>query len=309
MKHVTAVAVCCLLIATASAQELKWPPALEGRWDLNISVGGKQLPGWLEVKHSGVNTLVGRVMIISGSARPISKVYYEDGKFSFAIPPQWDKSNQNVQVNGTIANDSLKGSIQHVDGRTYTWIGSRAPSLRRDKAPEWSAPITLFNGKDTQGWHTEGANQWIAEGGILRSPKSGSNFITDKTFTDFKLHIEVRYPKGSNSGIYLRGRYEVQVADSKGMEPWDDQFSGVYGLLSPNEMVAKDAGEWQTLDITLIGRRVTVVANGITVIADQVIPGITGGALDSREGEPGPLLIQGDHGPVDYRNIVITPAK
>jgi hypothetical protein len=93
------------------------------------------------------------------------------------------------------------------------------------------------------------------------------------------------------------------------MEPWDDQLGGVYGLLSPNEMVAKDAGEWQTYDITLVGRRVTVVANGVTIIADQVIPGITGGAIDSREGEPGPILIQGDHGPVDYRNIIITPVK
>jgi hypothetical protein len=93
------------------------------------------------------------------------------------------------------------------------------------------------------------------------------------------------------------------------MEPWDDQLGGVYGLLSPNEMVAKDAGEWQTYDITLVGRRVTIVANGVTIISDQVIPGITGGALDSKEGEPGPILIQGDHGPVDYRNIIITPTK
>jgi hypothetical protein len=147
------------------------------------------------------------------------------------------------------------------------------------------------------------------ESGILRSPKSGSNLISDQVFNDFKLHIEFRYPKGSNSGVYLRGRYEVQVDDAKGLQPWSDHFGGIYGLLPPNEMVAKDAGEWQAYDITLIGRRVTIVANGSTVIADQVIPGITGGAIDSKEGEPGPFLIQGDHGPIDYRNIVVTPAK
>ena len=62
-------------------------------------------------------------------------------------------------------------------------------------------------------------------------------------------------------------------------------------------------------DITLIGRRVTVVANGKAIIVDQIIPGITGGALDSKEGEPGPIMLQGDHGPVEYRNIIITPAK
>jgi hypothetical protein len=101
----------------------------------------------------------------------------------------------------------------------------------------------------------------------------------------------------------------VQIADNKGSEPLKDYFGAVYGFLSPSEMVAKEAGEWQVYDITLIGRMVTVVANGKTVICNQEIPGITGGALDSKEGEPGPLLIQGDHGPVDLRNIILTPGK
>ena len=131
--------------------------------------------------------------------------------------------------------------------------------------------------------------------------------MSDEKFMDFKLHIEFRYPEGSNSGVYLRGRYEVQVTDSKGKEPSDIEFSGVYGFLTPNEMAAKSAGEWQSYDITLIGRRVTVTANGVTVINDQNIPGITGGALNSKEGEPGPFMIQGDHGPIEYRNIVVTP--
>ena len=154
-----------------------------------------------------------------------------------------------------------------------------------------------------------GENQWVAKSGVLSSPHSGANLVTDNTFTDFKLHIEFKIPKGSNSGVYLRGRYEVQVADSKGLEPLKDQLGAIYGFIAPSEMVAKAAGEWQTYDITLVGRMVTVVANGITVICSQEIPGITGGAIDSKEGEPGPLMIQGDHGPVEYRNIMITTAK
>jgi hypothetical protein len=123
------------------------------------------------------------------------------------------------------------------------------------------------------------------------------------------LHIEFRYPKESNSGVYLRGRYEVQVEDNKGKEPSSTYFGGVYGFLTPNEMAAKSAGEWQSYDITLIGRKVTVVANGKKIICDQNIPGITGGALDSNEGAAGPIMLQGDHGPIEYRNIIITPAK
>jgi hypothetical protein len=144
---------------------------------------------------------------------------------------------------------------------------------------------------------------------VLKSPHSGSNIVSDQKFNDFKLHIEFRYPKESNSGVYLRGRYEIQVEDSKGKEPTVDFLGAVYGFIIPKKMMAKDAGEWQSYDITLIGRRVTLVVNGTQVITDQEIPGITGGALDSNEGEPGPLQIQGDHGPIELRNIVITPAK
>ena len=169
--------------------------------------------------------------------------------------------------------------------------------------------MSLFNGRDTKGWHAMGANQWVAEGGILRSPHSGSNLVTDSIFTDFKLHIEFRYPKESNSGVYLRGRYEVQIEDDKGMEPTSHFLGGIYGFLVPSETMAKAPGEWQYYDITLVGRMVTVVANGVEIICNQQIPGITGGAINSHEGEPGPLLIQGDHGPVDFRNIIITPAK
>jgi len=101
----------------------------------------------------------------------------------------------------------------------------------------------------------------------------------------------------------------VQVSDSKGKEPLKDEFGAIYGFISPTEQVAKEPGEWQSYDITLVGRIVTVVANGKRIICEQEIPGITGGAIDSKEGEPGPLLIQGDHGPVEYRNILITQAK
>ncbi|MFT3704750.1 MAG: DUF1080 domain-containing protein [Agriterribacter sp.] len=283
---------------------------IQGRWDLTLTINGKEYPSWLEISHSGHHMLVGQFVGIVGSARPIARVNFVGGKMSFAIPPQWDKGTADLQVEGTLQGDHWNGTMISCEGETYSWTGVRAPSLRRDKPAVWGAPIRLFNGKDLSGWHAMGDNQWIvAPGGILKSPKSGANLITDKTFTDFKLHIEFRYPKESNSGVYLRGRHEVQVTDSKGLEPSKDQLGAIYGFITPSEMPAKDAGEWQSYDITLTGRMVTVVCNGKTIICNREIPGITGGAINSNEGEPGPLLIQGDHGPIEYRNIVITPAK
>ncbi len=282
---------------------------LEGRWDMTITMAGKKLPSWLEVSHSGTRTLVGRFVYAFGSARPVAKISFASGKFSFSIPPQWEPGTSDMKFEGKLTGDSLTGTMLYTDGKKYNWTAVRAPNLRRQTEPVWGEPISLFNGTNLEGWHALGNNQWKAVSGILESPKSGSNLVTDKNFTDFKLHIEFRYPKGSNSGVYLRGRYEVQIEDHKGVEPWYDKFSGVYGFIAPTEMTAKDPGEWQSYDITLVGRMVTVVANGITVICNQEIPGITGGAINSREGEPGPLMIQGDHGPIAYRNIVLTPAK
>jgi hypothetical protein len=284
-------------------------PAIEGRWDLTVIVDGKEYPSWLEVVHSGSKRLVGSYVGITGSARPISKVNFSDGKLSFTIPPQWENEDNDLSFEATLQDGNLTGTMVAANGKTYNWTGHRAPSLNRTTAPVWGTPVKLFNGTNLDGWKALGENQWVVEAGVLKSPHSGANLITDKTFSDFKLHVEFRCPKGSNSGVYLRGRYEVQIEDSKGKEPMKDLFGAIYGFLTPSEMAAKDAGEWQSYDITLVGRMITIVANGKQIICNQAIPGITGGALDSKEELPGPLYIQGDHGPIEYRNIVLIPAK
>ena len=307
--HKSGIFAVALLVFFGNAVQAFSADAVEGRWDVVIESNGKSLPSWLEIEHSGIKTLVGRFVHSGGSARPISVINSNNGKYSFTIPPQWEESTRNLEFEFELVGDQLKGTMVFVDGKTYNWTAQRAPSLKRTGEPAWGKPIKLFNGTDLKGWHATGENQWVVEEGILRSKKSGSNLVSDQTFNDFKLHVEFRYQKGSNSGVYLRGRYEVQIADDKGKDPWKGFFGAVYGFLTPSEMAAKDAGEWQTFDITLIGRMVTVVANGKTVISNQEIPGITGGALDSKEGEPGPIYFQGDHGPIDFRSVVITPAK
>jgi len=320
MKKIFSVFVSgCLLFSTAVSVQANetypsgyvWDKALEGRWDITIDIDGTPAPSWLEITHSGNRTFVGRFVAVTGSARPVSKVNVTGNKFSFSIPPQWEEGDADMVLEGELNGADLAGTIVTSEGKKYNWTGKRAPSLLKSGTPAWGKPVTLFNGKDLSGWKPVGdkENQWVAENGILKSPKSGVNLVTEQKFTDFKLHIEFRYQKGSNSGIYLRGRHEVQIQDDRGNEPSNILFGGIYGFVTPSEMAARGAGEWQTYDITLIGRKVSIVANGKTIVCDQLIPGITGGALDSNEGEPGPIYLQGDHGPIEFRNIVLTPAK
>ena len=283
---------------------------LVGRWDITITTPTGTAPSWLEIDSSGREALVGHIVGIVGNVRPISEIIVEGDSLRFAVPRQWEGGDGALRVVGRLQGDRLVGRMTFPDNTTLNWQGVRAPRLARAQPPVWGAPIKLLNKNDLNGWQPMGSsNQWVVSDGVLSSPKSGVNLRTSRTFGDFKLHIEFRYPKESNSGVYLRGRYEVQVEDDYGREPYSHRFSGIYGFVTPSEIVARPAGQWQTYDITLVGRQVTVVANGKMVICNQEIPGITGGALDSNEGEPGPLYLQGDHGPIEYRNIVITPAR
>jgi hypothetical protein len=280
-----------------------------GRWDITIEQGSAKLPSWLEVRPSGNGYLVGQFVGVVGMARPVARIDTAGGMIRFAIPPQWEQGKADLQFEARMQGDELRGTMTFPDGKRSDFSATRAPSLRRTAAPKWGAPVQLFNGKDLTGWRALGTNQWRAVNGVLQSPRSGANLVTERTFTDYKLHVEFRYPKGSNSGVYQRGRYEVQIEDSLTTEPQNDLLGAVYGFLAPSEVVARKPGEWQSFDITMIGRMITVVANGTTVICNREIPGITGGALDSNEGAPGPLLLQGDHGPIEYRNIVLRPAQ
>ncbi len=305
--RVIRVLLVCFFSLVSSVTMSQESEALEGRWNLTIQKDGEELPSWLEITHSGNHTLVGRFVYAFGSARPISEISYEKTTFRFEIPPQWEPGGSNMIFEGDLVGDALNGTMVYTDGKRYDWTAVKAPKLKYRAAPNWGGTVALFDGESLNGWHAEGENQWIVEEGILKSPASGSNLVSDRKFSDFKLKAEFRYPEDSNSGLYLRGRYEVQIADNYGKEASSVYFGGVYGFLTPNEMVAKKAGEWQTFEITLIGRRVTVIANGTTIINDQNIPGMTGGALDNKEAQPGPIFIQGDHGPIDFRKIEITP--
>ncbi len=303
----------CLSVTSAFAQNRPRyvPPTLIGRWDIVVHDQGGDFPSWLEVTLSGRETLVGRFVAAFGSARPVSEVKVKGNEFSFEVPVQWEDLKTNQWMKGTFTDDKISGTTLAYNGKTLAFDGVRVPLLTRMAPPVWGKPIELFDGKTTKGWgpRANEKSNWVVKNGVLVNTKSGADLVSDQKFTDFKVHAEFRYPAGSNSGIYLRGRYEAQIEDNFG-KPADSHFvGGIYGFLVPKVNAAKKAGEWQTYDITLVGRFVTVALNGVTVISEQEIPGITGGALDSKEGEPGPFFIQGDHGPIEFRKFVVTPVK
>lgn len=285
---------------------------LLGRWDLTVEGADGSYPSWLEVRLRTETQLMGSFVGQFGSLRYLTEVSYQDGKVSFTAPVQYEQNKSDLKFVGTLKDDRLEGTTQDAEGRTIKWTGVRAPDLRRPRAPQWGEPVALFNGKDLTGWKprtSEHKGCWTVENGILVANPPCVDLISERTFDDFKLHVEFMYPSGSNSGLYLRGRYEVQIQDDAGKALDSLRLGGVYGFLRPVVDAARPAGEWQTFDITLAGREVTVVLNGQTVIDAESIPGITGGALDSNEGAPGPLMLQGDHGKISFRAITVTPAR
>jgi hypothetical protein len=302
-----------LPIHSADRDALKGQPLL-GRWDLTVNDSGNHYPSWLEIRMSGYRTLVGSYVGQFGSVRPISRIDFDtnSGTFHFVVPPQWERRTNDIVVEGKLDGEKLTGTVPNDAGKAVPWEGHHAPSLVREHAPKWGKAVELFNGRDLTGWkarHADGKHGWRVENGSLINANPGNDLLTEQKFNDFKLHAEFRYPKGSNSGIYLRGRYETQIEDDYGMEPESHLIGGIYGFLTPRVNAAKQPGEWQTMDITLVGRIVTIVLNGEPIIERQAIPGITGGALDSEEEKPGPLLIQGDHGKVEFKRLTLTPAE
>jgi hypothetical protein len=299
------IALCGIYLAAAAQ-----PGGIAGRWDLTVGNAPSTYPSWVEITLGNGN-LSGRFVGKVGSARPIKQMEYSGGTLKFSLPPQYERTKKEISFTGTLEGGRLKGTTDGEDG-ILPWVGVRAPALPKPGNPQWGAPIQLLNGKDMSGWKLKDPklpNGWKVVNGILENHMPSSDIVTERQYMDYKLHLEFNVAPKSNSGIYLRGRYEVQIQDDYGKAPESHLIGGLYGFIDPIENAGKKAGEWQTYDITLLGRHITVVLNGKTVIDDKEIPGITGGALHSREGEPGPLMLQGDHGAVSFRNVVLTPLK
>lgn len=279
---------------------------LLGRWDLIVGEGADAYPSWVELSLNG-GRFVGKV----GSARPLDKVEIVGNLLKFSLPPQYESRKDDLVFEGNLEGGVLKGETTFENGAPATWSGVKAPDLP-NTSPSWGDPIELVR-HDLSNWvprSPDWVSNWSIQDGMLVNSAAGSDLVTTDRFKDFKLIAQYAYPKGSNSGIYLRGRYEFQILDDyEGRPNGVGSSAAIYGFIAPSENAIKPFDEWNTAEITLCGRWVTVVLNGTIVIENLEIPGITGGALDCAEGDAGPLFVQGDHGPVTFRRLTIWPGE
>lgn len=303
-----------------------------GMWTLSISDGSV---GWLHV-HDNDGYLDAELLWKGGSVFPVSHVYLVGA--NNLVVTRTQKVNKS-KVEGNERSHTITHTLnirRHGDQLSGEFIspdrsgnGVKIESFKGSKLPEMNAapdlssvkfgkPIQLFNGKNLDGWEIirkDRNNGFKVENGILMNDPVQDeghtlrygNLRTTSKFEDFNLKLEVNVPTGNNSGIYLKGMYEIQVFDSYGKELDSHHMGAVYSRVTPTKAAEKPGGEWQSVDITLCKRHITVVLNGVKIIDNQPVHGPTGGAIIADVFAPGPIYLQGDHGKVSYKNIVLTP--
>jgi hypothetical protein len=325
-------AACLLGLAVTLGTTLAADNPFLGGWELTIPGGAA---GWLGVEDVN-GGLKASLLWGGGSVVPLDGAKLEKDQLVLTrkhSSRSKDASGKTINrvsfetITATVEGDALKltSVMPRENGQGQEkadFTGRREPPM--PSAPDLSQvkfgePIQLFNGKDLTGWRLTDPNAisgWSAKDGLLvneavqeegKPHKNYGNLRTDREFEDFNLTLEVRVAKGGNSGVYLRGIYEVQVADTYGRPLDPHNMGGIYSRIKPTVAAEKPAGEWETMDITFVDRHVTVILNGQKIIDNQPIPGCTGGALWSDVTRPGPIYFQGDHTSIEYRNIVLKP--
>ena len=292
------------------------PPGVDdfvGSWNIRLTDAEDTFAGaQIDVEKEGEAVSAGLVWRW-GSYAPADEARVENGVLHIVRKRTHEEEEVEDVFEARLVDGALKGTATYPDGKTHQFEGRRAPDLATSGEPEWDEPIELFDGKTLEGWRLrdpEGEFRWAVVDGVLAvvEPEGNADLVSDQVFQDMKLHLEFNIAPGSNSGVYLRGRYEVQIVDDPELVADTHGAGALYSRIAPSVDATRPPGEWQTYDITFVGRDLTVVLNGTEILAGTV-EGITGGAINPFEGEPGPLMLQGDHGKVRFRNIVVTPAK
>ncbi len=313
MRTLTALT---LLALSGSAQSDVTP--FLGKWNMTGTGANTDVVYWLEVKQEG-GVVKGRFLNRFSSPYDLPNIKVENGDLVFSnavkegqpAPPTWRGKIENGRLVGTTTT-ARRDPAQAPS--VINWVGERPPTWPAANANgkhTYGAPVTLFDGTTMDAWgvqHKQNPVNWAVADGVMSSAeKQGNNLVSKQTFKDFKIEAEYAIAAGSNGGIYLRGRYEMQLLDDFGKPADLQSHMAIYGRTPPTVNASKPAGEWQNVEIILVGNRVSVVLNGQKIHDNAMIEGITGGALDANELEAGPIMLQGDHGKVSFRTVIVTP--
>ncbi len=313
MRMIPALSAAALLIlttvatlATGSAQA----PGFLGRWNLTGTGEDANRIYWLEVTDKG-GALAGMFLNRGGSPVPLASVAVQNNELVFQLAAGNNKQ-PGAEFRARLEGDKLVGSTKASD-RVVNFVGVRPPKWPASDANAkhtYGKPVELFDGKTMNGFDTQPSNYpvtWTVEEGVLANAPPTRNLISKEKFMNFRLQAEYKLFEKSNSGLYIRGRYELQVLDDYGKPAEKHGHMAIYGWTPPLVNASKPIGEWQTVDAVVVGNRVTVTLNGQKVHDNAELQAITGGALDANETEPGPILIQGDHTKVAFRKLTVTP--
>lgn len=301
---IAAIAVACTVAGTSAQQN----PYL-GRWNLTGTGENSANVYWLEIKQEG-GQLTGMFLNRGGHPLKLGSVKVENGELIFQTGPP--ARGTAPEFHARLQGVKLNGSVKLGD-RTVEFVGVRPPKWGPANANgphKFGKPVELFDGKSMDAWDVQNKTRpsnWTVVDGVMTNTPPANNLVSKEKFQDFKIQAEYKLDTNSNSGIYLRGRYELQVLDDFGKEPFDRSHMSVYGWHAPTVNASKPVGEWQTVEATVVGNRVTVILNGKKVQDNVTLEAITGGALDANELEPGPIVLQGDHEKVWYRKVTVTP--
>jgi hypothetical protein len=345
LKTFIKLSVTVALIFTISCQEKKeaadtgavMPDITRflGQWTIDIM---PSQVGWLEVRQEN-GYIDADLLWGGGSVLPVPYIYLSgDVLYVGRAPGRYvrkkDENGNEARIHNYPAWVEIKREGDNIAGFLLrpksSGIGFDSTAIKGTLLPDvppapdlskikFGEPIQLLNNNDLTGWkpvEQTRTNGWSVVNGVLVNdpvqkegapPVRYGNIRTEKEFKDFNIKLEVNVPAHSNSGVYLCGRYEIQVSDSYGLPLDPHNMGALYSRITPSVSAEKPAGEWQSLDITLCDRHLTVILNGKKIIDNQPVYGPTGGALTSDVFAPGPIYLQGDHGKVSYRNIVLTP--
>ena len=287
------------------------PSRFDGHWVLEGEAG----PMAMEIRRAGTPQMAGSIVgAVGGRTQPFLESSIVDGRLAFRVARQFESGT--TVGSETVAwfdRDRLVGETTRDDrDRRRAWTGRRPDAVTDVESGSWveQEPVVLFDGSVLSAWSTSADGElegWLVEDGILRNVGTAAELASNREFWNFRLQVEYRVPEGGNSGIGLRGRYEVQIYDDFGTKPSIHGNGAIYSRIKPSTLASRVHTHWQTFDIRLVGRIVTVSLNGTTIIDRQVIEGITAMSRDADESAPGPILLQGDHGPIEFRRIVVIP--